>query len=787
MPQPTNLKENRTARKAAASQPKRQAVAPASTTVAPVQLQAAQANPQSAAPAAMLQLQRNYGNRAVGRLVQRAQATQPRIGLKGGEVNGDLQGQINSARGGGQALDANVGAQMGQALGADFSGVRVHTGATADGLNQSLSAKAFTTGSDIFFSHGSYNPGTHSGKQLLAHELTHVVQQGGGHGNNVQTKLTVGPAGDHYEQEADRIAEQVTASPTMGAEAPVATAPVEEEATAQRIMRWVGPNSDYEIGHPVDARDAFTLNEDHVSVMPRTTGGAPGLGAGWATATPGKPPLKIADDGSMAINSQAGEPREFYALPAVLDNSNAMLETAGSPVRLARAGNTITLDGAGAAMEQVMPRKADGVLPGAGQFVSLTTTTCRDVASYIMGNGGYNFVKLGGDRVSGINTGDPTVIGGSHGIAKSMVEDQPVEHTKQKAGEGRDSEGQQVGRNYGRMLGRGELNDQSEALGVNRFAKANIGEAYTTQRIENDPTHSLRTDFSQDEHGGTTHDFTWGYHFAAVVAESGDRADQITLENYNRSGDQEEARKLLLQRLEHDFALELTDYLRDHPSPDLSIDEGTLPAEPQARDEARKIRENANDKVRRKRIGEILHWLQARVMATEQEAKTAYQQMENERLSKGTSMWYFRMVGTRHGQSFHEQMAGSNFFSNPLTMAVGGARLSGKTPISFPKAGRTVPAGSLPMVRNLARNYLTDRAMGHTKRMRITGYASGQGWGTAKRKERNRRETALARANAVKAVMVTAGVDAGLIDVTVGANDPTWTDAQKRKAVIEAV
>jgi hypothetical protein len=64
------------------------------------------------------------------------------------------------------------------AFGADFSGVRVHTDAQSDSLNKSIQAKAFTTGSDIFFSKGAYDPGSQDGQQLLGHELTHVVQQG---------------------------------------------------------------------------------------------------------------------------------------------------------------------------------------------------------------------------------------------------------------------------------------------------------------------------------------------------------------------------------------------------------------------------------------------------------------------------------------------------------------------------------------------------------------------------------------------------------------------------------
>lgn len=137
------------------------------------------------------------------------------IGPQGGAVAPDLHRAIDRAKGGGRRLDSTLAGTMGGALGADFSRVRVHTDYRADQLNHSLSAKAFTLGNDLFFSSGAYNPYTPGGRRLLAHELTHVAQQSGSAGT-VQTKLTVGAVGDRYEQEADRVAEQVARGTEMG-------------------------------------------------------------------------------------------------------------------------------------------------------------------------------------------------------------------------------------------------------------------------------------------------------------------------------------------------------------------------------------------------------------------------------------------------------------------------------------------------------------------------------------------------------------------------------------------
>lgn len=98
----------------------------------------------------------------------------------------DIESSIQQAKGSGQALSNNIRQPMEQAFGADFSTVKIHTDSKSDNLNQSIQARAFTTGSDIFFRQGEYNPGSTGGQELLAHELTHVVQQGGS--NPIQQK-----------------------------------------------------------------------------------------------------------------------------------------------------------------------------------------------------------------------------------------------------------------------------------------------------------------------------------------------------------------------------------------------------------------------------------------------------------------------------------------------------------------------------------------------------------------------------------------------------------------------
>jgi hypothetical protein len=92
-------------------------------------------------------------------------------------VTPTLQDSIKQVQGKGQVLPNTTRMSMEQAFGEDFSGVRVHTHPQSDQLNHLLHSRAFTNRQNIFFRQGQYHPETPQGQELLAHELTHVVQQ----------------------------------------------------------------------------------------------------------------------------------------------------------------------------------------------------------------------------------------------------------------------------------------------------------------------------------------------------------------------------------------------------------------------------------------------------------------------------------------------------------------------------------------------------------------------------------------------------------------------------------
>ncbi len=114
--------------------------------------------------------------------------------LEGGVLSSDIEGAVQSARVGGHPLPAATRAPMERAFGVDFSGVKVHTDGQADALNRSLQARAFTTEQDIFFRQGEYNPESRAGQELLAHELTHVVQQSSNAAQRMIRRVTIGKA-----------------------------------------------------------------------------------------------------------------------------------------------------------------------------------------------------------------------------------------------------------------------------------------------------------------------------------------------------------------------------------------------------------------------------------------------------------------------------------------------------------------------------------------------------------------------------------------------------------------
>jgi hypothetical protein len=105
-------------------------------------------------------------------------------------ASGDIEERLSSLKDSGSPLPDETRADMETRFGTSFDEVRVHAGGEAVQLSRDLSAKAFTHGQDIYFGEGSYDPDSSEGQRLLAHELTHVVQQSGGQTASEQDQET---------------------------------------------------------------------------------------------------------------------------------------------------------------------------------------------------------------------------------------------------------------------------------------------------------------------------------------------------------------------------------------------------------------------------------------------------------------------------------------------------------------------------------------------------------------------------------------------------------------------
>lgn len=150
-------------------------------------------------PDGILELQRTAGNAAVSSMLQRDE---------------DDPGVHDVISGSGRALEPQVRTDMEARLGHDFSDVRIHDDARAHASAQAVNAHAYTSGSNVVFQRGKYDPGSTDGRVMLAHELTHVVQQRNGpvDGTPAGGGISVSDPSDRFEREAAATAEQAAGS-----------------------------------------------------------------------------------------------------------------------------------------------------------------------------------------------------------------------------------------------------------------------------------------------------------------------------------------------------------------------------------------------------------------------------------------------------------------------------------------------------------------------------------------------------------------------------------------------
>ena len=170
-------------------------------------------------PSAVMHLQKTAGNATVTAALEEQEASPVK----------DVVGS-----GGGSPLDRDTRSFMESRLGADFSDVRVHNDSKATESARSVQAHAYTVGNDVVFQSDKYAPESDSGKRMLAHELTHVVQQRSGpvDGTPAAGGIQVSHPSDRFEQAAESSADRAMSAATPSSESHAAAAPAVQRADA---------------------------------------------------------------------------------------------------------------------------------------------------------------------------------------------------------------------------------------------------------------------------------------------------------------------------------------------------------------------------------------------------------------------------------------------------------------------------------------------------------------------------------------------------------------------------
>jgi Domain of unknown function (DUF4157) len=147
------------------------------------------------------ELANNVGNASFSAFAREGAGIMP-----DGTAHPQVEATIAQTRAGGATLPDGVRERVEEGLAESLPDVRVHTDATADALARSVAARAFTTGSDIYFAKDEYRPGNAEGDRLITHELAHVVQQ---RGAPAVGPLRVSEPGEPLEAEADAVTHEL--------------------------------------------------------------------------------------------------------------------------------------------------------------------------------------------------------------------------------------------------------------------------------------------------------------------------------------------------------------------------------------------------------------------------------------------------------------------------------------------------------------------------------------------------------------------------------------------------
>ena len=267
-----------------------------------------------------------------------------RVAAHPGEMvapQGEAIGQaIRAAAGGGSPLEADTHATLATGLGADLRGVRIHRDGEADRLARAVDAVAFTSGQDIFFRAGTYDPHSRDGQRLLAHETIHTVQQAAGPvaGTTVGGGLAISDPADRFEREAEEGAARLLAGealpqharaaeqlPTSTGSSVPAVARSMDQATASGAQHAMHTFSRLRVYTEVPTAPFAAPSERSVAVRP------PVPFVQRDPASPAPPQSTFSDQDKAKLNSLPNDPGAFQ-------ERGVMMESGDQPTYVVRVG-----------------------------------------------------------------------------------------------------------------------------------------------------------------------------------------------------------------------------------------------------------------------------------------------------------------------------------------------------------------------------------------------------------------------------------------------------------------
>jgi Domain of unknown function (DUF4157) len=265
---------------------------------------------------------------SVGGMGGRVRASRPADGIGQTEAPPIVHKVL---RGEGQPLDGGTRALMEPRFGRDLSGVRVHTGAQADESARAVGARAYAVGHDTVFAAGQYNPGSREGLRLLAHEVSHTVQQtgGGGAGGGLSSAAPAvareptpqdAPKKDDANKKPDPVTVTAPAEELLNPSGPIA--PVKGSGQASGGGTGQTPGATPAVPAPQQYTPSQPPLTPGYTPLPPLPSQAGGSAAGAGSAAPSR--LSLHDFGRLSLGLRLGFPeleRNPDAPPSALQES----------------------------------------------------------------------------------------------------------------------------------------------------------------------------------------------------------------------------------------------------------------------------------------------------------------------------------------------------------------------------------------------------------------------------------------------------------------------------------